>query len=95
MFDINKYKTAEKYETYKGNLTTKPIQIVVDAKGLTYYDKGTLRDLSIIAIIGEQVSEEYMKHLRDLGFSYVFVGKDENNLKIAMETLYNEFGIKN
>ena len=94
LWDISKYKPAEKHETFKGKLDSKPLQVVVDGKGLTQYETSTLRNLNIVAVLGEQVSEEYMKHLRDLGISYVFAGKDGNDLRKAMETLYKEFGVK-
>ena len=93
-WDINKYKPAEKHEFYKGQLDSKQIQVVVDAEGLIKYDNNTIRGLNIITILGENVSEEYMAFLRSLKISYVFAGKDGYDLKIAMETLYKEFGIK-
>ena len=94
LWDPSKYKPAAKHETYKGIRETKQLQVIVDRKGLTYYETNTIRNLNIIAVLGESVSEEYMAHLRSLGISYCFAGKDGNDLKTAVETLYREFGIK-
>lgn len=47
-----------------------------------------------LCIVSEQASAEYLAYLRRLGISYIAVGRNEIDLKRAMEILYKEFGMK-
>jgi riboflavin biosynthesis pyrimidine reductase len=47
-----------------------------------------------IAILGEQVSDEYLSELREDGVSYLFAGKDGHDLRSAVDLLGETFGIK-
>lgn len=94
IWDVEKYKPAAKFEPFIGKRETPRIQIILDRQGKTYYDSPTIRGLNILAVLGERVSEEYLAHLREMGISYVFAGKDGNDLKKAFQTLYTVFGMK-
>lgn len=91
-FDYQKYPPAKEFKTFKGTLGTSQTAIVVDAKGKTSYLSDKLGDSNVIAVLGETVSEEYLSHLRETGISYVFAGKDGQDLAKAVETLHTEFG---
>ena len=45
-------------------------------------------------ILTENVSNQYLNTLRTLNISYLFVGKEEIDLRLALEKLYNLFSIK-
>jgi riboflavin biosynthesis pyrimidine reductase len=48
----------------------------------------------VITILTENVKDAYLAHLQDIGVSYIFAGKDEVNLKIALKKLRKLFGIE-
>ena len=44
--------------------------------------------------MGENVSEEYLEHLRQIGISYLFAGKDGHDYSKALEILQKDFGMR-
>lgn len=68
--------------------------IVVDPKGRIEYSENKIMGEDIITILGKDVSEQYLETLRAKEISYVFGGSDGYNLKEAVDTLYNEFGME-
>lgn len=66
--------------------------IVIDTKGKVLYEGN--KEQNFITILSEQVSDEYLAHLRENNVSYLFAGADGKDLDKAMETLGTEFGLK-
>lgn len=91
-FDYEKYPPAKEFKTFIGNRDSKQTGIVFDSKGKTLYPEGKAGDSSLIVVLGESVSDEYLSHLREKGISYIFAGTDGHDLVKAMETLNTEFG---
>lgn len=48
----------------------------------------------IIEVLCEKVSDEYLAYLRSVGVSYIFAGKEEMNVTLAVKKLYQLFGIE-
>lgn len=48
----------------------------------------------IITVLTEKVSDAYLLHLRKVGVSYVFAGKEKIDLHLALEKLYRLFGLR-
>ncbi|MCM1151416.1 MAG: hypothetical protein NC322_05190 [Alistipes senegalensis] len=67
--------------------------VVSDPDGTIRYDKNTVRGDGIIALLGRRVSEDYLRHLRSAGISYTFAGDDGCDLREALESLHDRFGI--
>ncbi|RHR77115.1 dihydrofolate reductase family protein [Odoribacter sp. AF15-53] len=90
---------AEKDETrdvttYLGHRASERLFVVADPTGEITYTSDTVRGDNIVTILGEQVSGSYLKHLRDMGISYLFAGTDGCDLPLAMHKLRAEFGIR-
>jgi len=73
--------------------------VVIDPQGEiiwdeTIYQNTRLKDKNLIVILTENVSNQYLNTLRTLNISYLFVGKEEIDLRLALEKLYNLFSIK-
>lgn len=47
-----------------------------------------------VEVLCETVSDEYLAYLQDIGVSYIFAGKDQLNVMLAVEKLSKLFGIK-
>jgi riboflavin biosynthesis pyrimidine reductase len=47
----------------------------------------------IIEVLTEQVSDAYLAHLKNLGISYIFGGKERLNFTVVVEKLKNLFSI--
>lgn len=48
----------------------------------------------IVEVLCENVSDAYLKYLQNIGVSYVFAGKEEMNLELALGKLQEKFDIK-
>lgn len=68
--------------------------VIFDAKGKIRFTDNTFEGDNIIVVLGESVTVDYLDFLKDMGISYLFAGKDGYDLNIAMNTLYNHFGIR-
>lgn len=92
-FDGEGSPAARDFTTHCGHRDSARMFVVADPEGEIAYDADTVRGDNIIAILGEQVSESYLEHLRRMGISYLFAGPDGCDLPLAMHKLYTEFGI--
>ena len=90
-FKPNNYEPIGKEVFFKAT-EAKGYEISVDTKGTLLWDKTENNDR--LCIVSEDASTEYLDYLRNLGISYIAVGKDSIDLKRAVEILYNEFGVK-
>jgi len=93
-FDYEKYPSATSAtETFIGKRETPRSVIILDPKGKIAYPGDKLDGENVIAILGEQVSGEYLAHLRAKGVSYLFAGTDGQDLEKAIHTLNETFGM--
>lgn len=67
-------------------------EISVDTNGVLLW-KNTGNE-NRLCIVSEKASTEYLDYLKELGISYIAVGKKKIDLTRAMEILYDEFGVK-
>lgn len=70
----------------KGSLGWQAAQIEDDDPGYN--------DAHIIEVVTEQASPEYLSYLRSIGVSYIIAGKEEMDLELALDKLYQKFGIR-
>ena len=73
--------------------------VVIDPQGQIsfnqfVYQNPRLKDKNLIVILTENISSQYLKTLKSLNISYLFTGKDEIDLRLALEKLYDLFSIK-
>ena len=70
------------------------VAVAIDPQGKLHYGEDNVLGDHAIAILGEQVSDEYLSELREDGVSYLFAGKDGHDLRSAVDLLGETFGIK-
>lgn len=77
------------------------LAVCLDRKGTLCWKENVLKDdlpaynnAHIIQVMTEQVKEEYLAYLRNIGISYIICGKEEINLEECLEKLRTKFGIK-
>ena len=73
--------------------------VVIDPQGQISFDQSVyqntrLKDQNLIVILTENISSQYLETLKSLNISYLFTGKDEIDLRLALEKLYDLFSIK-
>ncbi len=68
--------------------------IALDAHGKIAWGRSDIGGDPIVAVLTEQVSDAHLAGLRRDGVSYIFAGKLELDLALALETLNRELGIE-
>ena len=68
--------------------------IALDARGKIAWGRSDIGGDPIVAVLTEQVSDSHLAGLRGDGVSYIFAGKQELDLGLALETLNRELGIE-
>jgi 5-amino-6-(5-phosphoribosylamino)uracil reductase len=74
--------------------TAKGYAIGIDSRGKMHFHTDTANGNHLVTVLSELVSDEYLAELRASGISYVFAGKTEVDLPLALETLARELPIK-
>jgi riboflavin biosynthesis pyrimidine reductase len=80
--------------TYVADRRGRDIAVAIDPHGRLHYGKDHAGGDHIVAVLGEQVTDEYLAGLRQDGVSYLFAGPDGHDLHRAMDILSNSFGVK-
>lgn len=93
-FENKGYKPTNNPVNFKGNLSRKNTVVLIDPKGKILYEGEYSQTDNYITILSEQVSDEYLDHLRERGISYIFAGTEGNDLVRAVNVLCEEFGIE-
>lgn len=66
----------------------------LDAKGKLHYASDSANGSHIVSVLSEAVSDDYLAELRASGISYIFAGKTEIDLPLALDILGQELPIK-
>jgi len=81
-------------DTHIADRRGRRIAVAIDPHGKLHYGQDNADGNHIVAVLGEQVSDDYLAELREDGVSYLFAGPDGHNLHRAMDTLGDAFGAK-
>jgi 2,5-diamino-6-(ribosylamino)-4(3H)-pyrimidinone 5'-phosphate reductase len=68
--------------------------VAVDASGKLGWETGYIDDDHVVAVLSEQVSDEYLAYLRRQGVSYVLCGDKELHFSVMLDKLGELFPIK-
>ncbi len=68
--------------------------IAVDPSGKLTWRKGYIDDEHVITVLSEKVSDDYLAFLQNRGVSYVFAGKKDIDLLLAVRKLRALFGVE-
>jgi riboflavin biosynthesis pyrimidine reductase len=85
---------------YVGDKNAQSYAIAVDPAGKLGWTKNSIEAWNehrtedhIVEVLTEQVSDAYLAHLRKIGISYIFGGKERLNFTIVVQKLKNLFSI--
>jgi 2,5-diamino-6-(ribosylamino)-4(3H)-pyrimidinone 5'-phosphate reductase len=68
--------------------------VAIDPSGRLAWKENNIDGDQVVAVLSERVSDEYLAFLRDCGVSYLFAGKRDVDLAVALEKLGALFGIR-
>lgn len=72
----------------------KTYAVVIDPSGKCYWEHNMVSTEHVIEVLSEKVSLRYLQHLQEKEVSYIFAGKDELDLAVALKKLYRLFNIR-
>jgi riboflavin biosynthesis pyrimidine reductase len=72
----------------------KSLGIGVDAKGVLRFKHNDIEGDHAVVLVTDQVSDDYLGHLRDARVSYFFCGEREVDLGVALDKLARAFKLK-
>jgi riboflavin biosynthesis pyrimidine reductase len=70
------------------------VAVAIDPHGKLHYGQDNAGGDHIIAVLSEEVSDNYLAQLREDGVSYLFAGPDGSDLRGALETLGKTFALR-
>jgi len=79
---------------YVAEPKAKRFGIGTDTKGVLRFKRGDINGDHAVVLISEQVSNDYLAHLRAAGVSYLFCGKERVEPKKALRKLGKALGIR-
>lgn len=101
--DLSKYENAKmNREDFIANQDALRYAVAFDRKGKLGWKSANIEDVDkdlgydgahIIEVLCENVSDTYLAYLEEIGVSYIFAGKNEMDLKLALEKLWSHFFI--
>jgi 5-amino-6-(5-phosphoribosylamino)uracil reductase len=80
-------------ETHAADRKDRDLAVAVDPHGKVHYGQDNVGGDHAVAILGEGVSDAYLAELREDGVSYVFAGRDGNDLAGALDVIGGTFGV--
>jgi riboflavin biosynthesis pyrimidine reductase len=80
--------------THVGDRAGRDVAVAIDPAGKLHYGRDHAGGDHVIAVLGEQVPDGYLRELREDGVSYLFAGPEGRDLARALETLGRDFGLE-
>src|SRR3954453_12320953 len=81
-------------EPFIGDKEAPSFAIAVDPAGKLGWEVNAIDGDHVIAVLTEQVSDEYLHYLQQQGISYIFAGEKEIDFDVALSQLAALFPIK-
>lgn len=78
-------------EPYVAQNLTERLAIFMDPHGKLQYERSDIEGDGIVAVLADNVADDYLQTLRDNGISYCFAGPDGRNIQQAVAVLGNTF----
>ena len=77
-----------------GDRRARRFAIGADAKGALRFQEPDVEGDHVVLLVSSRVSDDYLAHLRDAGISYLFCGKREVDVKVALDKIRRVVGIR-
>src|SRR5437660_8757488 len=68
--------------------------IGADAKGVLRFQEPDVEGDQVVLLVSERVGNDYLSHLQDAGVSYLFCGKRDVDVKVALDKIRRVLGIR-
>ena len=79
---------------YIADPKAKRLAIGADAKGVLRYKRSDVNGDHVVLLVSQQVSDDYLAHLRAAGVSYLFCGKEHVDVRVACNKIGSKLGLR-
>ncbi|HEV2454225.1 MAG TPA: pyrimidine reductase, partial [Verrucomicrobiae bacterium] len=79
---------------YIANATAKNLAIGADAKGVLRFQNNEVGGDHVVLLVTDRVSNDYLAHLQSARVSYLFCGRKEVDLPVALRKLATAFKLR-
>ena len=98
-FDSPKFKLPRAPKNFKradhiANKNAKTLGIGADAKGALRFKHSEVGGDHVVLLVTDRVSNDYLAHLQTAGVSYLFCGKKEIDLELALRKIGRAFKLR-
>ena len=93
-FKLKKARMPVERTDYVATQTANSFAIGVDVRGQTHWKSGEVDGDHVVLLLTDRVSDDYLAHLKSAGVSYLFCGKREVDLSVALDKLARKFKLK-
>src|SRR5262249_28356230 len=76
------------------NKNAKRLAIGADARGILRFKKSEVDGDHVVLLVTDRVGNDYLAHLQAAGVSYLFCGKKQIDLRLALQKLSRAFRLK-
>lgn len=76
------------------NKQAKRLAIGADAKGVLRFQENEVDGDHVVLLVTNRVTDDYLAHLQAAGVSYLFCGKREIDLRVALRNLATAFSLR-
>ncbi len=76
------------------NKRAKRLAIGADVKGVLRWQENEVDGDHVVLLVTNRVTDDYLAHLQAAGVSYLFCGKSEIDLRVALRKLGRAFGLR-
>jgi 2,5-diamino-6-(ribosylamino)-4(3H)-pyrimidinone 5'-phosphate reductase len=79
---------------YIANKNAKTLAIGTDAKGVLRFQTNEVGGDHVVLLVTERATNDYLAHLQTAGVSYLFCGRQQIDLHMALRKLGSAFGLR-
>jgi 2,5-diamino-6-(ribosylamino)-4(3H)-pyrimidinone 5'-phosphate reductase len=79
---------------YIADPKAKRFAIGADGKGVLRYKRSDVNGDHVVLLVSQQVSNDYLAHLRAAGVSYLFCGKEHVDVRVACNKIGRKLGLR-
>lgn len=84
----------DQLHTFVGDCSSERQAVALVPQGDVLFTTNRLQGLCLIAVVGEEVSADYLEFLESMQISYIFAGRDGRDRRAALERPRHDFAIE-
>lgn len=85
---------TDQLHTFVGDCSSEKQIVALVPGGDVRFSSNMIDGNNVIAVVGEDISADYIEFLEDMQISFIFAGRDGRDGEVMKERLQHDFGIE-